>query len=170
LQKGILIIPKERREEAIIPERTIFENIAMSNYPHISTNHIISAKKEREQAVGYVKTLSIKTPSISEKVGNLSGGNAQKVVFARALASDSTVLILNHPTRGVDVGAKEEIYALVRDLAEQGKGVILIGDTLEECIGLSSKILVMKDGNITNKIDSPVANKPEQIDIVKYMM
>jgi ribose transport system ATP-binding protein len=170
LENGILIIPKERREEAIIPDKTIYENISMSNYTSISKKGIISSQMEKDQAQGYVKKLSIKTPSIKELVGNLSGGNAQKVVFARALASDAPILILNHPTRGVDIGAKEEIYSLIRDLAEQNKGIILIGDTLDECIGLSSRILVMKDGKVTKEFSSPAASKPEQVDIVKYMM
>ncbi len=170
LKNGILIIPKERREEAIIPDKSIYENISMSNYGAISQRGIISSQKEKEQAHVYVKKLSIKTPNIQEQIGNLSGGNAQKVVFARALASDASILILNHPTRGVDIGAKEEIYSLIRDLADHDKGIILIGDTLDECIGLSSRILVMKDGKITHQFDSPASEKPEQVDIVKYMM
>ena len=170
LKNGILLIPKERREEAVIPDKTIYENISMSNYARVSKRGVISSELEKVQARDYVDKLAIKTPTIHEQVGNLSGGNAQKVVFARALASDASVLILNHPTRGVDIGAKEEIYSLIRELAEQKKGIILIGDTLDECIGLSSRILVMKDGRITRELDSPGNEKPEQIDIVKYMM
>jgi ribose transport system ATP-binding protein len=91
-------------------------------------------------------------------------------VFARVLASNSKVLILNHPTRGVDVGAKEEIYNLIRDITESGFSVILLGDTLDECIGLSNRVLVMKDGILTKEFDAPAGGKPEQVDIIKYMM
>ena len=100
----------------------------------------------------------------------MSGGNAQKVVFARILASDADILLLNHPTRGVDIGAKGEIYSLIRDITAQGKGVIVLGDTLDECIGLSNRLLVMKDGEITKELDASADHKPEQVDIVKYMM
>jgi ribose transport system ATP-binding protein len=80
------------------------------------------------------------------------------------------VLILNHPTRGVDIGAKEEIYSLIRDITTSGFSVILLGDTLDECIGLSNRILVMKDGLLTKEFEAPAECKPEQVDIIKYMM
>ena len=80
------------------------------------------------------------------------------------------MLILNHPTRGVDVGAKEEIYSLIRDIVNEGKSVILLGDTLDECIGLSSRVLVLKDGLMTGEFDAPVGGKPSQVDTVSLMM
>ncbi len=170
LAQGILSIPKERREESVIEDKTIYENISMSNYKKVSSNGLISSEKEKQQAEAYLKELAIKAPSISQQVGFLSGGNAQKVVFARILASDADILLLNHPTRGVDIGAKGEIYSLIRDITAQGKGVIVLGDTLDECIGLSNRLLVMKDGEITKELDASADHKPEQVDIVKYMM
>lgn len=103
-------------------------------------------------------------------MNSLSGGNAQKVVFARALNSEAAVLLLNHPTRGVDVGAKEEIYSLIRDAVDSGMGVIVLGDTLDECIGLSSRIIVLKDGLVSKEFACDVGHKPSQVEIVKYMM
>ena len=100
----------------------------------------------------------------------LSGGNQQKVVFSRALASGADILLLNHPTRGVDVGAKEEIYALIRDMTDEGKAVIVLGDTTDECIGLCSRLLVMKDGLVTGEFDAPADHKPSQVDVVSLMM
>ena len=170
LAQGILSIPKERREESIIEDKTIYENISMSNYRKVSSKGLISSERERQQAEEYLKELAIKAPSIHQQVGFLSGGNAQKVVFARILASDADILLLNHPTRGVDIGAKGEIYSLIRDITAQGKGVIVLGDTLDECIGLSTRLLVMKDGEITKELDASADHKPEQVDIVKYMM
>ncbi len=170
LAQGILSIPKERREESIIEDKTIYENISMSNYRKVSSKGLISSERERQQAEEYLKELAIKAPSIHQQVGFLSGGNAQKVVFARILASDADILLLNHPTRGVDIGAKGEIYSLIRDITAQGKGVIVLGDTLDECIGLSNRLLVMKDGEITKELDASADHKPEQVDIVKYMM
>ena len=154
----------------MIEDKTIYENISMSNYKKVSSNGLISSEKEKQQAEAYLKELAIKAPSISQQVGFLSGGNAQKVVFARILASDADILLLNHPTRGVDIGAKGEIYSLIRDITAQGKGVIVLGDTLDECIGLSNRLLVMKDGEITKELDASADHKPEQVDIVKYMM
>ena len=100
----------------------------------------------------------------------LSGGNQQKVVFSRALASEAEIVILNHPTRGVDVGAKAEIYDLIRDMTDAGKGVIVLGDTVDEYLGLCSRMIVMKDGIITGEFDCPADNKPEQATIVSLMM
>ena len=170
LGNGILSIPKERREESLIETASISENIAMSNFGKISKAGLISKKMERRQADEYKNMMQIRAPSVDQHVGNLSGGNAQKVVFARAMASDADILILNHPTRGVDVGAKEEIYSLIREIVAKGAGAILLGDTLDECIGLSNRLLVMKDGEITHEFDASPDNKPEQVDIIKYMM
>lgn len=170
LRQGILSVPRERRAGGIISDFTAYENIYMSNYDKVKKNGIISPQIAREQAEGYRKELAIKLPSVDQKVGKLSGGNAQKVVFARVLASDAEVLILDHPTRGVDVGAKAEIYSIIRDIAKQGKSLIVLGDTLEETIGLSNRVLVMKDGEVTQIFDAPPEKKPEQVDIVKYMM
>lgn len=92
--------------ESIVPEMPVYENIAMSNYERVKKNGLISSKESMKQADAYVKELEIKLPNVRQKVGRLSGGNAQKVVFARVLASGADILMLDHPTRGVDVGAK----------------------------------------------------------------
>lgn len=170
LKDGIISIPKERREEGIIGLLSIYENVSLSNMNAVKKNGFISKNKQLEVTNHWIKRLSIKCPSAKESVQRLSGGNAQKVVFARILASDSRVMILNHPTRGVDVGAKEEIYSIIRDMTDKGLSIIVLGDTLDECIGLSNRILVMKDGLVTKEFDAPVDAKPEQLDIVKYMM
>lgn len=170
LNEGIISIPKERREEGMVGILNIFENISLSNLDNVKSCGLISKKKQIEQGKKWIEKLNIKCSGYKELVCQLSGGNAQKVVFARVLASNSKVLILNHPTRGVDVGAKEEIYNLIRDITEAGFSVILLGDTLDECIGLSNRVLVMKDGLLTKEYDAPVGCKPEQVDIIKYMM
>ena len=169
-EASILSVPRERRVEGIIGELSAYENICMSNFDAVREKGVISDRKARAQAEKYVKELSIKLAGVNQKVGRLSGGNAQKVVFARILASDCDILILDHPTRGVDVGAKTEIYSIIRDIADQGKSLIVLGDTLDETIGLSNRVAVMKDGEITRMFDAPPDAKPEQVDIVKYMM
>lgn len=170
LKKGILSIPQERREEGILAGRSIYENISISNLKAVSSGPFISKQKQINLAKKWIDELNIKCSSYAELCSQLSGGNAQKVVFGRLMASGAQVMILNHPTRGVDIGAKEEIYQLIRDIADQGIAVIVLGDTLDESIGLSNRILVMKDGLITAEFDASVGNKPEQVDIVKYMM
>lgn len=170
VKKGIVCIPQERNEEGMIGSLSIFENITISNFANVSTNGLISKKKQIEKSNKWIKDLNIKCPSCKTDMNSLSGGNAQKVVFARALNSEATVLLLNHPTRGVDVGAKEEIYSLIRDAVDSGMGVIVLGDTLDECIGLSSRIIVLKDGLTSKEFICNVGNKPSQVEIVKYMM
>ncbi len=170
LHRGIASVPKERRDEGIVGILSVTENICMSNYDSVKRNGFISEKLQDAMANKWVEKLEIKCSAISEHAEYLSGGNAQKVVFARVIASSSDILILNHPTRGVDVGAKEDIYNLIRNISAEGVAVILLGDTLDECIGLSSRILVMKDGFITKEFDAPAELKPSQVDIVQYML
>ena len=170
LKKGVLMVPKERREEGILGTRPIYENISLSNLRRVTKNGLISKKKQIKLTDEWIEKLSIKCSSNKELCEALSGGNAQKVVFSRALTADTKVLILNHPTRGVDVGAKEEIYQMIREAVRCGLGIILLGDTLVECIGMSNRVLTMKDGLITGEFDASPTNKPDEIDIVKLMM
>jgi ribose transport system ATP-binding protein len=170
LKDGIIMIPKERLIEGVIRGLSITENIALSNADKLSKNGLISIKALESQADEWIKKLRIKSTGRKELLIQLSGGNQQKVVFARALASDADIIILNHPTRGVDVGAKEEIYNLIRDIVAEGKSVILLGDTLDECIGMSNRILVMRDGLLTGEFNADANEKPTQVSIVSMMM
>ncbi len=170
LKNGIISVPKERRDEGIVQTLTISDNIAMSNYGKSSSHGVISEKKIRAQAEEWVKTMGVKCTSIRDHLNELSGGNAQKVVLARTVNADPKLLILNHPTRGVDVGAKEEIYSIIRGITQKGVSVILIGDTLDECIGLSSRLIVMKDGLINGEFDCSPDHKPSQVEVIQKMM
>ena len=171
LKDGTLLIPKERMYEGIVRGLPVEDNIAMSNTKQLKDKRgLVSKKAISDQAEKYIKLLNIKTRGKDELVIQLSGGNQQKVVFARALASQADILILNHPTRGVDVGAKEEIYSLIRDMVAEGKSVILLGDTLGECISMSNRVLVMKDGLITGEFNAAADSKPSQVQIVSMMV
>lgn len=171
LKEGIISVPKDRRDEGIIGMLSVTDNIAASSYDNLAVaNFILNPKKLVNIAQGWVDKLRIKCTGIDDRLNQLSGGNAQKVVFARAIESEAPIIILNHPTRGVDVGAKKEIYSLVRDITEKGNSVILLGDTLDEVLGLSSRILIMKDGLLTGEFDCPVGKKPAQIDVIQMMM
>jgi ribose transport system ATP-binding protein len=167
---GVCCIPTERRVEGQVGPATVRENISYGCLNLLCGRFLISVKKDRELAAKWIKDLKIKCTGPEQAVDDLSGGNAQKVVFARALSGNADVIILNHPTRGVDVGAKEEIYEIIRAATRRGFGIILLGDTLDECIGLSNKIMVMKDGLITKVFDAPPDGKPSQLDVVRHMM
>lgn len=171
LKDGTLLIPKERMYEGIVRGLPLEDNIAMSNTKQLKNKRgLVSKQAISDQAEKYIKLLNIKTRGKDELVIQLSGGNQQKVVFARAIASQADILILNHPTRGVDVGAKEEIYSLIRDMVAEGKSVILLGDTLDECISMSNRVLVMKDGLITGEFNAAADSKPSQVQIVSMMV
>lgn len=170
LEMGVLSIPKERREEGMIGILSIADNMILSNLGAACRGGVISRAKQRALVKEWIDRLGVKCGGPGNRMMRLSGGNAQKVVFARVMISGAMILILNHPTRGVDVGSKEEIYSLIRDMTGRGAAVILLGDTLDEYIGLSSRMLVMKDGLVTAEVECPADAKPSQVDIIKHMM
>ena len=170
LRDGITMIPQERNAEGVFGILSITDNIAASSMSRLGRHGFISGRKMTGQAKQWISKLRIRTPGHKTSVSSLSGGNAQKVVFAKMLSSESDIVLLNHPTRGVDIGAKVEIYSLIRDMAESGKSIILLGDTLDECISLSNRVLIMKDGLITGEFDAPVGAKPDHTQILQRMM
>ena len=169
-QMGILHIPKERLMEGIILGLDIGQNIILSSRNAKRYGRLISKKKVDRISQEWIEKLNIKAGGPNELLMQLSGGNQQKVVFSRALESECKIMILNHPTRGVDVGAKAEIYALVRKIVEQGRSVILLGDTLDEVIFMSNRICILHDGLVTKEFEAPPDAKPSKLDIIEYMM
>lgn len=152
LRKGIGLIPEDRKATGAFLGQSISWNVCISSIRKISRNLVINRRKEKEQAEQYREKLQIKTPSLNQKVLNLSGGNQQKVVLAKMLAADPEVLIFDEPTRGIDVGARSEIYQLMRELADQGKGIIMVSSDMEEVLGMSDRIIVMAHGRITGEL------------------
>lgn len=167
---GILSVPRNRREEGIIGMLSISENISVDNYQKNASARIISNRRQNANAKKWVKDVGIKCAGVQQRISNLSGGNAQKVIFARVLDSGCPILILDHPTRGVDVGSKGDIYRLIRDITAKGVSIILLGDTLDESIGLASRIIVMKDGLMCAEFDCPPDHKPAEVDVVGKML
>lgn len=147
-KKGIGLIPEDRKRQGLILPFTIRWNIGMSCLKKKLTrkNLVVDEKKENDLALEYVDKLRIKTPSIFQLAMNLSGGNQQKVVVAKVLATDVEIMIFDEPTRGIDVGAKQEMYKLIRKLTDEGKSVILISSEMNEVIGLSDRIVVLSEG------------------------
>jgi ribose transport system ATP-binding protein len=167
---GIGLIPAERKVEGLVAQFSVAENMTLAALPRYTQNGVINFAREKETAKGWIDRLKIKTPSTETMVGSLSGGNQQKVVLSKWRIAGVKVLILDHPTRGIDVGAKEDVYELIRDMTAEGLAVILLGDTLEEVIGLSNTILVMRDGAVTARLDAPPDGKPDQVRIVEHMV
>ena len=145
-------------------------NITLADLGSLTRYGLIDAREEQRMAQSWVERLNVRTPGIDTLCLNLSGGNQQKVVLAKWLNAKARILILDHPTRGLDVGAKEEVYELVRAVTAEGVAVILTSDTLEETIGLSHTVLVMRDGAITHRTDASPGAKPRQVDLIGHMV
>lgn len=167
---GIGYVPRERRVEGLVMDLSVAVNMTLANLDVAMNHSIIDRGRERSVAQDWIERLHIRTPSANQVCRNLSGGNQQKIVLARWLTAKSRILILDHPTRGLDVGAKGEVYDLIRDLSVQGVSVVLTSDTLEETIGLCHTILVMRDGMITGRFDAPSDAKPSQIALLEHMV
>lgn len=150
---GIGFLTEDRRGEGLAPEMEVYKNISMAMFWHKLREGVrLDLKREREIAEEYVKELRIITPTIYQLAKNLSGGNQQKVVVAKWLCTNPRVLIVDEPTRGIDVGAKAEIYHIIADLADRGMGIIFISSEIEEILGISDRILVMYEGEVTGEI------------------
>jgi ribose transport system ATP-binding protein len=167
---GVGYIPRERRNEGLVLSLPIAVNITLSSLPTGPILGVISLRRERESATSWVNRLRIRTPTVEALCLNLSGGNQQKVVLAKWMNARAHILIFDHPTRGLDVGAKEEVYELIRDLSDEGIAIVLTADTLEETIGLCHSILVMRDRRVTARFDASPGRKPSQVDLIRYMV
>lgn len=145
-------VTENRKEEGLFLSLPVRNNIVAVAIDKIKSFHILNFNREKEISDKYVRDLQIATPSINQRVVFLSGGNQQKVVLAKWLLSDSQVMILDEPTRGIDVGAKREIYEIINQLAAQGKAIIVVSSEMEEIMGISDRILVMHEGEISGEV------------------
>ena len=145
--------PEDRRYCGLITDMPIRENVTLPALDRYAAAGLISFEKERENAKEMCGRLNVKAPSVEVKAANLSGGNQQKVVLAKWLALEPKVLILDEPTRGIDVGAKAEIYELMRKLAESGVAIIMISSDMEEILHISDRVAVMHEGTITGVLE-----------------
>lgn len=152
ISKGLFLAPEDRKGEGLVLGRNIRENITMSNLKKVSKRGILKRKAEQHFANEYKEKLSIKAPTVETMAGNLSGGNQQKLVVAKALMANPKILIADEPTQGIDVGAKAEIYNLISDLAKQGMSIIVISSEMEEIMGLCNRVVVMRSGQVTGEL------------------
>lgn len=149
---GIGLVPEDRKAKGALLGMSIQENINMPIYHRNSKGSVIDYRMAKKIAQKYKDEISIKTPSLDQKVKNLSGGNQQKVILAKWLAAESELLIFDEPTRGIDVGAKQEIYTLINGLVEQGKAVLMISSEMEELMGMSDRIIILAEGCVSGEI------------------
>ena len=161
ISRGIVLCPEDRKEEGIVAMATVSENINISCRRHyLRAGLFLNRKKEAETADSFIKLLKIKTPSRRQKIRFLSGGNQQKAILSRWLAEpDLKVVILDEPTRGIDVGAKHEIYNVIYQLAERGCAIVMISSELPEVLGVSDRIVVMRQGRISGELKRSEANE-----------
>jgi ribose transport system ATP-binding protein len=153
IDHGIYLAPENRRAEGLVVEMTVRENISLPSLGNFSSFGLINRRHERKIAAEQVASLSVKTPTIETRVLNLSGGNQQKVVLGKWLAMTPKVMILDEPTRGIDVGAKAEIYRLMRELADGGAVILMISSDMEEILNVSDRIAVMHEGEISGVLE-----------------
>ncbi len=151
IKNGIGFLPEDRKQEGLVLEQSVKNNVTLANLVKVVKNGIISGSAEKAAVDEYVRNLGIRTVNQQVLIKNLSGGNQQKVVLAKWLFTDSDILIFDEPTRGIDVGAKYEIYQLMNRLTEQGKSVIMVSSELPEIIGMSDRVLVLHNGRITGE-------------------
>lgn len=164
---GIAYVTEDRKGQGLILGQSIRENISLPTLPRLSSRGIIREEEEIGVAEDYLKKLRIKAPGIYQRTRNLSGGNQQKVMLARWLYADPDVLILDEPTRGIDVGAKYEIYCVINELAAVGKCVLVISSELPEVLGVSDRIYVMNEGRFVGELP---AEEASQESIMRYIM
>lgn len=162
---GIGYLSEDRKRYGVAVDLSVTENSIMASYDDYEKGILVHTKKVDEITKTFVKKLKVKTPSVHQLLRNLSGGNQQKVVIAKWLIKDSEILIFDEPTRGIDVGAKSEIYTLMNELVKEGKSIIMISSELTEILRMSDRIVVMCEGKITGELDIKDANQEE---IMKY--
>ncbi len=166
IRHGLVLCPEDRKKEGVVPIRPVWENINISARRHFSPlGFFLNHGREYTNARHYIDALSIKTPTIQQPISRLSGGNQQKVILARWLAENPRVVLLDEPTRGIDVGAKAEIYAIIYELARRGAAVVVVSSELPEVLGVADRVLVMREGRMVASLDRDKATPHEVLSL-----
>ncbi|NLA92947.1 MAG: sugar ABC transporter ATP-binding protein, partial [Spirochaetales bacterium] len=159
IEKGVGYVSEDRKSLGLILIQDVKTNITNSSLRKLSKRGVLDKELIRSRSEEYKESLQIRTPSLEQLVRNLSGGNQQKVVLSRALLADPDIFIVDEPTRGIDVGAKYEIYSILNEMVKQGKSVIVVSSELAEAISMSDRIYVMNEGKIKGVIDRDEATQ-----------
>lgn len=163
IRAGMCLLTEDRKGEGLLLGQSVRENFGLPNLPAFSRLGFLRQRDERDACARFVKSMSIKTPSLEQAIQFLSGGNQQKVVLAKWLERNCDVVLFDEPTRGIDVGAKYEIYQLVNRLAAAGKAIVMISSELPEVLGMADRILVMREGQVTGMIEDVQTATQQQI-------
>ncbi len=166
IENGLAYVTEDRKNYGLILIEDIKRNISLPNLGKLSKFSVLNENVEVKEAENYCQKMNIKTPSILQKTGNLSGGNQQKVVLSKWIYAEPDILMLDEPTRGIDVGAKYEIYTIINQLADEGKGILLISSEMPELLGMCDRIYVMNEGSIKGEL---AAAEATQESIMKYI-
>jgi ribose transport system ATP-binding protein len=159
IRAGVGLLPEDRKQQGLVLMLSVLHNMSMASLDRLTSRLLLRLGDEREQAAGFIEKLRIATPSVHQQVQYLSGGNQQKVVLAKWLASQSKILIFDEPTRGIDVGAKVEVYNLMNSLVENGVAVVMVSSEMPELLGMSDRILVMHEGRIAAEMSRQDASQ-----------
>ncbi|HZK81652.1 MAG TPA: ATP-binding cassette domain-containing protein, partial [Humisphaera sp.] len=160
---GICLLTEDRKAQGLVLGMSVLDNFGLPNMRRFARGGFVDRKRERDAFAGYVSQLRIRIPNDRQLARNLSGGNQQKVVLAKWLASHCEVILFDEPTRGIDVGARFEIYQLVNELASQGKAILFVSSDLPEALGMADRILVMHEGRLTGEITDVAHATQEQV-------
>jgi ribose transport system ATP-binding protein len=166
VKAGVGLAPEERKSQGLLLDEAIYRNITISTLQRFSRGGFLDQGGEREAAQNLTQALDVRPPGVTRPVRTLSGGNQQKIVLARWLMRECTVLLLDEPTRGVDVGARTEIYGLVRSLSARGVAVVLVSSEVEEVLGLSDRVLVVSDGRVVHEGPAQEIDEHAVLDMV----
>jgi erythritol transport system ATP-binding protein len=161
IKRGIALIPEDRKAEGLVQILSVSENMSMSSLSSFTRIFHLDVKRERSSVRDFVKRLAVKVSSIDNPVSSLSGGNQQKIVIGKALMTGPKVLLMDEPSRGIDIGAKAEVFRVMRDLAAQGLGILFVTSDLEEVMELSDRIIVMSNGRVTGERERSRTDEPE---------
>ena len=170
IRLGIGLLPQDRKAHGFVPDMSVADNMSLASLPMFSRLGMLNDRRIGQTARDIAARLEMRISGVDQSMKTLSGGTQQKGILARWLVRSARILICDEPTRGVDVGAKEEVYELVRSVTAEGVAVILTSDTLEETIGLSHTVLVMRDGAITHRTAALPGHKPTQVALIEHMV
>jgi ribose transport system ATP-binding protein len=161
LEAGISLVPESRKEQGLILDHSVLANFELTALDRFGKGPFVADRAARKRAAGLVERLDIKLSNLNQPVSSLSGGNQQKVVIAKALATDPRVLLLDEPTRGIDIGAKSEIHHFIRELVDEGMAVVMVTSVLPELLQASDRIMVMKAGRTVAELEARSATEEE---------
>ena len=170
ISAGMAYLPEDRKRLGLLLDKSIAVNTTLAGIRKFCRFGVIDRKKELDVIDGYMKQLDVKTPSYQKEVQFLSGGNQQKVIVAKWLATESDIIIFDEPTRGIDVGAKHEIYDIINRLADEGHGILVVSSEFEELIGIADRILVLSEGRMTGFVEKEQFNKEYLLDLASGSM